>query len=123
MPGIVSIAGGPGSSSDHLLLAQSEEHPFPEREVGGSSPPEKANSGDDAVSRSRRKTPIAGITTAASNKAFKVFEHRRERAIVRTALAAGEEDVLHHKTTGNEWSSPRDGKRWHGNGYPKLMRK
>lgn len=80
------------------------------------------------MSRSRRRTPISGITTAKSNKPFKVIEHRRERAMARTALVAGNENLLHHKATGNEWASPRDGKRWHGDSkdahwYPKLMRK
>jgi hypothetical protein len=75
------------------------------------------------MSRSRRKTPISGITIASSNKEFKVAEHRRERALVRRALAAGTEDLLHHKMTGNEWASPRDGKRWFGARYPNLMRK
>jgi hypothetical protein len=75
------------------------------------------------MSRSRRKTPITGITTAPSNKEFKKIEHRRERAVARTAMSSGKEDVLHHKVTGNEWASPRDGKRWWGKAQPRLMRK
>jgi hypothetical protein len=75
------------------------------------------------MSRSRRKTPITGITTARSNKEFKQIEHRRERAIARTAIAAGKEDILHPKATGNEWASPRDGKRWWGTQQLRLMRK
>jgi hypothetical protein len=73
------------------------------------------------MSRSRRKTPITGMTTARSNKAFKVIEHRRERALTRSAMAVGREDTLHPKMTGDEWASPRDGKQWLGDRHPKLM--
>jgi hypothetical protein len=52
-----------------------------------------------------------------------VIEHGRERALVRTALSAGEEDMPHHKTTENPWAAPKDGKKWHGKRYPQLMRK
>jgi hypothetical protein len=36
-------AGRRECKAQHLLLAQTEEHSFSKREVGGSSPPEKAN--------------------------------------------------------------------------------
>jgi hypothetical protein len=38
------------------------------------------------MSRSRRKTPIIGMTTAPSDKAFKVDEHRAERHAVRAVV-------------------------------------
>ncbi|MEL4378367.1 hypothetical protein [Brucella cytisi] len=38
------------------------------------------------MSRSRKKTPITGITTADSDKAFKEAEHRRERRALRSAV-------------------------------------
>jgi gamma-glutamylcysteine synthetase len=74
------------------------------------------------MSRSRRHTPICGITYARSNKEFKVIEHGRERAEVRAALAGDVVDTLHPKQFGNEWASPRDGKRWMP-GWSKIWRK
>lgn len=74
------------------------------------------------MSRSRRKTPIIGITTARSDKPFKVAEHRRERCAVRTALAS-HADVDLNKAFGNPWNAPKDGHVWVGNDRPHLLRK
>lgn len=63
------------------------------------------------MSRSRKKTPIGGITTAQTDKPFKRREHSRERAAVRDALVAGR-DAPHPKTFGNPWSSDKDGKKY-----------
>jgi hypothetical protein len=49
------------------------------------------------VSRSRKKVPIVGATTAESDKVFKVHEHRRERVAVRHALSS-ETEVPHPKS-------------------------
>jgi hypothetical protein len=38
------------------------------------------------MSRSRRKTAIIGVTTAPSDKPFKVDEHRAERHAVRAVV-------------------------------------
>ena len=38
------------------------------------------------MSRSRKRTPITGMTTAPSDKPFKRAEHSRERTAVRAAL-------------------------------------
>jgi hypothetical protein len=38
------------------------------------------------MSRSRRKTPIIGMTTAPSDKQFKIDEHRTEHHTVRVAV-------------------------------------
>lgn len=65
------------------------------------------------MSRSRKKNPITGITTAETEKLFKQQEHQRERANTRTALANldPEGDVLPHpKQFGNPWAGPKDGK-------------
>jgi hypothetical protein len=72
--------------------------------------------------RSRRKTPIAGITTADSDKLFKQAEHRRERRAVKVRLDAGEE-LPPPKTFGNPWAGQKDGKAWLVEPVPKLMRK
>jgi hypothetical protein len=72
------------------------------------------------VSRSRKKVPIVGATTAESDKVFKVHEHRRERVAVRHALSS-ETEVPHPKSFGNVWNSQKDGKRfWYD---PKALRK
>lgn len=74
------------------------------------------------MSRSFRKTPIAGIATAVSDKAAKTIGHRQARAAERGAMARGE-DPPSPKAHGNPWSAPKDGKRWYGYGWPELMRK
>ena len=79
------------------------------------------------MSRSRKKRPIAGITTAETEKEFKQQEHQRERARVRTALANfdDEEKVLPHpKQFGDPWNGPKDGKRYYsGTNFEKEAKK
>lgn len=74
------------------------------------------------MSRSTRKTPISGITTADSDKFFKVKEHRRERRSARVALEAGREPPA-SKAFGDPWKSQKDGKAWRGDSCPKVYRK
>lgn len=64
------------------------------------------------MSRSQRKTPIIGITTAVSDKPFKRDEHRRERSTVRTILHASADDlaVPMPRAFGDPWKAPKDGK-------------
>jgi hypothetical protein len=63
--------------------------------------------------RSRRKKAIIGVTTAPSDKPFKVDEHRAERhaalAVVKRSLD-GDDRALHSKVYGDPWKSPKDGK-------------
>jgi len=68
------------------------------------------------MSRSRRKTPICGLSaTRKSQHAWSKGEHRRERSAVKKALHCGLYDSLpHRKQFGNEWDSPRDGKTYFG---------
>ena len=74
------------------------------------------------MSRSRRHTPITGITVAQSDKPFKRIEHGRARAAERSALAHGDEPPG-VKAFGDPWDSRKDGKRWQGYGRADLMRK
>ena len=74
------------------------------------------------MSRSRRKTPIVGITTAESDKPFKMAEHRRERRAVNAALAQGGEPP-HALLFGDPWSSDKDGKQYVAEPSPNLLRK
>ena len=75
------------------------------------------------MARSRRKTPIAGVTTAASDKAFKTQEHRRARRALRT-LDLTVDDLPQEKQFGDPWRSDKDGKHpFDPTERPELMRK
>jgi len=63
------------------------------------------------MSRSKRRTPKTGITTAASDKAFKTAEHRRERR-AQKAVDYTNDDAPHPKEFGNPHKSEKDGKQW-----------
>lgn len=70
------------------------------------------------MSRSRKKHPITGTTTAETEKEFKQQEHQRERAGVRTALANFDVDgevLPDPKEFGDPWNAPKDGKRMQKN--------
>jgi hypothetical protein len=78
------------------------------------------------VSRSRKKTPIVGFTTAESEKAEKQANHRRERRRVRQVLAAEPEaEVLPHtRELSNPWLMGKDGKVYlAAGGDPGMLRK
>lgn len=83
------------------------------------------------MARSRRKTPIFGMTTAESEKAFKAQEHQRERSAVRDVLNGfivhdpSEENAMipAPKKFGNPWAGPKDGRRFRKSPAPKNMRK
>jgi hypothetical protein len=65
------------------------------------------------MSRSRRKTPVIGMTTAPSDKPFKVDEHRAERHAVRATIKHsldGDHSALYSKVYGDPWKAPKDGK-------------
>jgi hypothetical protein len=75
------------------------------------------------MSRSRRKTPITGMTTAASDTRGKVLAHRRQRRRVRAALASGQVEVATRRKAGHVWSFAKDGKqRFDPARHPTLMR-
>jgi hypothetical protein len=75
------------------------------------------------MSRSRRHTPITGITKAESDTGDKVLAHRCQRRRVRTALASGVAEVITHRKAGDVWSIATDGKsRFDPRRWPKLMR-
>jgi uncharacterized protein (DUF4415 family) len=61
--------------------------------------------------RSRRKTAVIGMTTAPSDKPFKVDEHRAERHTVHAAVKRSldsDDKALHSKVYGDPWKSPKD---------------
>lgn len=64
------------------------------------------------LSRSFRKSPFCGMTTAESEKKDKQLAHRRERRIVRQILDSNPlRPVLpHRREVSNVWSFDKDGK-------------
>jgi hypothetical protein len=74
-----------------------------------------------AMSRSRKKTPVCGMTKADSEKSDKVMAHKKERRAVRIAVANGDEPMP-PKAFGNPWAAAKDGRQWH-EARPEWMRK
>lgn len=64
------------------------------------------------MSRSRRKTPIIGNTTAKSEKWDKMTWHRRLRAMVRGALANDNEQMPDTRQASDPWTMAKDGRHW-----------
>lgn len=68
------------------------------------------------MSRSLRKTPIFGHTTAKSEAADKRQWHKRWRARERDQLASLNPDSdplpVHHQTVSSTWDMAKDGKYW-----------
>jgi len=64
------------------------------------------------LSKSYRKHPFCGMTTAESEKKDKQLAHRRERRIVRQILGSDPlRPVLpHRREVSNVWSFDKDGK-------------
>ena len=89
------------------------------------------------VSRSRRHTPITGITKARSEKDFKRQTHQsfrtKQRVILKKVLDSEDHEVLlpqRNNEVENLWSGPKDGKSSFGGlkkkkprYFDKLMRK
>ena len=78
------------------------------------------------MTRSRKKTPISGITTAESEKQDKRLANRRVRRAVKQALATSVDvDVLpHRRDLTNPWTMAKDGKMWfNADRFPEALRK
>lgn len=79
------------------------------------------------MSRSRRHTPIIGITTADSEKWDKRHANRSWRAAIRSALREGEHEAAQSRHAFSDpWDMAKDGKKWVGRlvrRLPALMRK
>ena len=78
------------------------------------------------MSRSRRRTTITGITTAATEEADKRHANRSERRRVRSVLNTKDEiEVLPAKRELSDvWAMAKDGKIYfNASKHPKLMRK
>jgi len=70
------------------------------------------------MSRSRRKTPIYGISTATSEKEGKRIWHKRMRTCERDRLRTLVDPEAHLTTlvpeVSNCWSMEKDGRQWWG---------
>ena len=78
------------------------------------------------MTRSRRKTPISGITTASSEKQDKRLANRKVRRAVKQALAGKVDvDVLpHRRELTHPWTMAKDGKIWFdADRFPEVLRK
>jgi hypothetical protein len=71
----------------------------------------------EQMSRSSRKFPRIGVTTATSEKQWKQLESRRRRKKLKLST-----DAVAFKR-GNDCDGPKDGKRWIRADEPHLMRK
>ena len=66
------------------------------------------------MSRSRRKTPVLGITTAKSEKQDKRIANRKLRRLVNQRLACDAHGVMPAlREVSNVWSMAKDGKHWY----------
>ena len=78
------------------------------------------------MSRSRRKTPVTGITTATTEKDDKRLANRRQRRVNREILEATGDDtrLKHRRETSDPWAMAKDGKgRFDPDRHPGLLRK
>ena len=80
------------------------------------------------MTRSRRSTPIVGITTVASDKPFKQQENRRQRHRHKQYLTVTLDDAarrIHKAGLSGEQHGDKDGKRYVGQHWDlaRLLRK
>ena len=61
------------------------------------------------MSRSRKRNPYCGVTTARSDKPYKRYAHKALRRAVSIALRSGEE-APPDRAFGDPWNGPKDGK-------------
>jgi len=79
------------------------------------------------MARSRRRTPITSMTTAASEKQDKRWANRNCRSTLRRALKRGQDPdatvlpIL--RDVSDPWGMAKDGRSWFGRHFPELMRK
>ncbi|RQR90950.1 MULTISPECIES: hypothetical protein [unclassified Burkholderia] len=78
------------------------------------------------MSRSKRKNPIGGITTAESEAQDKEQWHRRHRRVESARLKkdAVDYEPESHRTQSDQWKMDKDGKAYWGKDAPDhMMRK
>ena len=76
------------------------------------------------MSRSFKRTPIAGIATGASDSQGKRQANSSLRSRTRDALGMEQDVMPLLREVSNVYSFPKDGKRWFDKlKYPKMLRK
>lgn len=76
------------------------------------------------MTRSKRKSPIRGVTSSDSEKADKLASHRKVRRAVRQAVPTESEVMPLENELTNSFSMSKDGKiRFDPKASPKLLRK
>lgn len=75
------------------------------------------------MSRSRKHTPICGMSTAASDKLFKRSANRRLRRLVREAILAEGSTDLELRDVSDAWNSAKDGKQYCPDPHARILRK
>jgi hypothetical protein len=76
------------------------------------------------MSRSKRKSPVVGMTTARSEKQDKRWNNRLLRRKIHQAIHQGDDILPHVNEVSNPWSMDKDGKRrFDPHREPKLIRK
>ena len=75
------------------------------------------------MSRSRKKTPVHGITTAASEKEDKRDANRKFRRKTKQQVDKCEENLSELREISNIWSFGKDGKVYRDDLSEKEMRK
>jgi hypothetical protein len=76
------------------------------------------------MSRSRRKTPVIGITTAHSEKQDKRWHNRLLRRKAHQTIRLGDELFPVKNEVSSTWDMAKDGKRrFYPRSEPKLLRK
>lgn len=75
------------------------------------------------MSRSKRKTPIFGMTTASSEKMNKQKWNKRFRRISKILIAKDKEIPVKKQAVSDVWEGNKDGKRYRKNYNSKDLRK
>jgi hypothetical protein len=78
---------------------------------------------EQSMSRSRKKTPKTGITTAESEKDNKRKANRIFRRATRVQLKKGDSQFVSIKEVSNVWSFDKDGKQFLKNATQRDLRK
>lgn len=79
------------------------------------------------MSRSKRKTPKTGLTTAESEKKDKVFAHRKFRRASKVKIKSNGEPPFNLNEVSDIWNFAKDTKRYYDKedqrNYPQALRK
>ncbi|UVE19418.1 hypothetical protein NVV93_08600 [Pseudomonas sp. LS44] len=87
----------------------------PDKLIGCALNSDNAPPESGVMSRSRRKNPIVGYTTATSEAEDKALWHRALRRAENQRLATAPNSEAHHpREFSNPWSMDKDGKHWLG---------